>query len=140
MIILDTNVISAVMQSTPDPDVVAWLDRQTPQSLWTTTVTVFEIRFGLEILPASRRRKSLEDAFERTLEEDFEGRVLDFDQPAAHQAALIAARRRQAGQPVEFRDTQIAGIVVARRAILATRNVRHFSDITASIIDPWSAP
>ncbi|MBF0305409.1 MAG: hypothetical protein HQL41_07155 [Alphaproteobacteria bacterium] len=56
------------------------------------------------------------------------------------QAATIAARRRLAGQAVEFRDTQIAGIVLVRRAIPATRNVRHFADIAAQVVDPWAAP
>ncbi|MBF0372265.1 MAG: type II toxin-antitoxin system VapC family toxin [Alphaproteobacteria bacterium] len=139
MIVLDTNVISAIMRRDPDTHVAAWLDSQPPESVWTTTVTVFEIRFGLELLPAGRRRQELETAFDRALAEDFLGRVLKFDQAAAIEAASIAARRRLAGQSVEFRDTQIAGIVLARRAILATRNVRHFADIATQVVDPWAA-
>ena len=138
MIVLDTNVISALMLREPDQEVVAWLDRQPPESLWITTVTVFEIRFGLEILASGRRREQLEKAFIHALEEDFEGRVLPFDLTAAEEAARIAARRRRAGQSVEIRDTQIAGIVTARRATLATRNIRHFQDLSVEVIDPWS--
>lgn len=137
MIVLDTNVLSAAMRRKADPVVVAWLDRQPSESLWITTITVFEVRFGLELLSDGRRRKKLENAFAQALEEDFQRRILSFDFQAAEEAAKLAARRRNAGQPVEFRDTQIAGIVLAYRAALATRNVRHFQDLPVAVIDPW---
>jgi len=137
MIVLDTNVLSAAMRRKADPVVVAWLDRQPSESLWITTITVFEIRFGLELLSDGRRRKKLENAFAQALEEDFQRRILSFDFQAAEEAAKLAARRRNAGQPVEFRDTQIAGIVLAHRAALATRNVRPFQDLPVTVIDPW---
>lgn len=138
MIVLDTNVLSAVMRREPDAAVIAWLDRQPAESLWITTITVFEIRFGLELLDQGRRRRHLEEAFARALADDFDGRILPFDQAAAQEAGTLAARRRQSGQPVEFRDTQIAGIVTARRATLATRNIRHFQDLSITIVDPWT--
>ena len=138
MIVLDTNVVSALMRREADPVVVGWLDRQPPDEVWISAVSVFEILFGLELLAAGRRRRRLEDAFARALEEDFEGRVLPFEQSAARQAALIAARQRRAGRPVEIRDVQIAGIVATRRAALATRNTRHFAGLGIALIDPWS--
>ena len=139
MIILDTNVLSAVMHRKPDPVVVAWLDRQPTESLWLSTITVFEVRFGIDLLPVGRRRRDLDAAFQRTLEEDFEGRVLPFDRRAAEEAGVLAARWRRAGQPVELRETQIAGIATARQATLATRNTRHFSDLPISVVNPWAA-
>jgi len=139
VILLETNVVSALMQDTPDAAVTAWLDRQPTESLWTTSITVFEIRFGLELLATGRRRRSLEEAFEKALEDDFEGRIVSFDEPAAQEAGRIAAERRGLGRPVEIRDVQIAGIAVARRAAIATHNVRHFDGLGAEIIDPWSA-
>ena len=138
MIVLDTNVLSAVMRREADPSVVAWLDRQPAESLWTTAVTVFEIRFGLELLAPTRRRRQLEDAFTRALEEDFEGRILAFDHEAAREAAGRAAERRPAGKAVDFRDIEIAGIVSARRATLATRNARHFQGLGIEVVDPWA--
>ena len=138
MIILDTNVLSALMRSAPDLEVVAWLDRQASESLWITSITVFEARFGLALLTSGRRRRALERAFALLLEEDLENRVLDFDVAAATAAAEVAAARQQAGRPVEMRDTQVAGIAIARRATLATRNVRHFADLAVPVIDPWS--
>lgn len=139
MIVLDTNIISALMLREPDPVVVAWLDGLPAESIWTTAVTVFEVRMGLEILPAGRRRSQLEEAFAKALEDDFESRVLPFDQPAAEAAGRIAAERRRAGRTVEVRDVQIAGITKARKATLATRNVRHFEGCGVVLVNPWSA-
>lgn len=138
MILLDTNVLSALMQRDVDPAVMAWLDSQPSESIWTTSVTVFEIRFGLEILASGRRRRLLEDAFEKTLEEDFEGRIVPFDEAAAQAAGRIAAARRRIGRTIEIRDVQIAGIASARKAAIATRNLRHFEGLGPELIDPWS--
>ena len=126
------------MRSEPEPAVVKWLNGLPPESVWTTSITVFEVRLGLEILAAGRRRRQLEDAFARALEEDFEGRVLPFDQAAAQAAGRIAAERRRAGRAIEIRDVQIAGIISARRATLATRNIRHFEECGLVLVDPWS--
>jgi hypothetical protein len=137
VIILDTNVLSALMDSRADPHVVAWLDAQPWDSVWTTAITVFEVRFGLGILPAGARRKRLTADFDRLLAEDLEQRVLDFDAAAATEAASLAAQRSARGRPVDIRDTQIAGIARARRAALATRNVKHFDDAGVILVDPW---
>ena len=137
MIILDTNVLSAMMRAQPDRAVIAWLDGCPPESIWLTSVTVFEVRFGIELLAVGRRRMDLERAFDRALAEDFQGRVLSFDQAAAQEAASLAAHRKRQGRPVDIRDTQIAGIALARRAVLATRNTRHFQGLEVDVIDPW---
>ena len=139
MIILDTNVVSGLMRTVPDPQLIEWLDRQPDQSVWVTSITVFEARLGLALLPPGRRRRTLETAFVHLLEDDLEQRVLDFDLAAADSAAVLAAERRRAGRPVDVRDTLIAGIVLARRATLATRNVKHFADLKVPIVDPWAA-
>ena len=139
MIILDTNVLSALMSKAPEAAVVAWVDDQPAESVWITSITLFEVRFGLALLPAGRRRQKLETAFAQLLEEDLENRVLDFDSAAATAAASIAGERQKAGRPVDMRDTQIAGIALARRATLATRNVRHFADLKIPVVDPWVA-
>ncbi len=139
MIILDTNVLSALMRTAPEAPVVAWLDRQPAESVWITSITLFEARLGLALLPTGRRRRRLEAIFARLLKEDLENRVLDFDSAAATEAASVSAERQKAGRPVDMRDTQIAGIALARRATLATRNVRHFGDLKVPIVDPWAA-
>jgi len=95
LIVLDTNVLSTLMQKAPEPLVVDWLDHQPAESVWITTVTLFEARLGLALLPAGRRRKALEAAFNQLLLEDLEGRVLDFDRPSAEAAAALAAERQR---------------------------------------------
>lgn len=137
MIILDTNVLSALMHKPPQAAVVAWLDRQPAESVWITSITLFEARLGLALLPKGRPRQTLEAAFARLLAEDLENRVLDFDSAAATEAASLAADRQKAGRPIDMRDTQIAGIALARRATVATRNVRHFADLGVPLVDPW---
>lgn len=138
MILLDTNVLSALMRRDADRVVIDWLDAQPPESIWTTAITVFEIRFGLEILADGRKRKALEGAFSSALADELDGRVLAFDHAAAEAAAAIAAAGRAAGRPVEIRDVQIAGIASARKATLATRNTRHFEGAGIALIDPWA--
>jgi predicted nucleic acid-binding protein len=138
MIIIDTNVLSALMRAPPETPVVAWLDRQPAESVWITSITLFEAHLGMALLPSSRRRKTLEVAFARVLKEDLENRVLDFDGAAATEAASLAAERQKNGRPVDMRNTQIAGIALARHATLATRNVRHFTDLKISLVDPWA--
>ena len=135
MIILDTDVLSAVMRA--EAAAILWLDRQPRPSVWSTTVTILEIRFGLAIMPVGRRWTERQAAFELLLSEKLEGRVLSFDERAAEETALLMAARHRAGMPRELRDTMIAGIALAQRATLATRNVRHFHDLRVKIVDPW---
>lgn len=137
MIVLDTNVLSALMRTRPEAVVVEWLDRQAADSVWLTSITVFEARFGLALLPKGRRRSGLERAFDRVLTEDLSSRVLTLDEMAAVTAAQLAADRQRAGRVVDLRDTLIAGIAQARRATIATRNTRHFEGLDVPVVDPW---
>ena len=139
MIVLDTNVLSALMRAEPDRAVVRWLDGLAPESIWSTSITLFEVQFGLDVLPDGERKTALHHAFHQAVYVDMHGRILDFDAPAAAAAGTIAARQRALGRPVDMRDTQIAGIIAARRATLATRNVRHFADTGLALVDPWGA-
>ncbi len=137
MIILDTNVISALMRGDPEERVVRWLDQQPAQSIWITSITLFEARLGIALLPKGKRQRALEVSFGRLVQEDLENRIADFDATAAHEAAALAAARQKAGRHVDLRDTQIAGIAAARRATLATRNVKHFQGLKITVVDPW---
>jgi predicted nucleic acid-binding protein len=138
VILLDTNVISALMRQAPETKVVAWLDRQPRSSVWTTSITLLELRFGLQIMAAGKKRSTLMSLFERMLRDKIENRVVSFDAAAALQASDVMAIRQKAGRPVELRDTMIAGIALASRATLATRNVRHFADLALALVDPWA--
>ena len=138
MIILDTNVISALMQQQPDPVVVAWLDEQPAESIWITSITLFEARYGIALLTHGQRKATLQERFEQLMQEDLENRVLLFDANAAEHAAELAAQRKERGRPVDMRDTCIAGIALAKRATLATRNLRHFKDLSVTVVSPWA--
>ena len=137
MILLDTNVLSALMQQQPDAKVVAWLDQQPAEFIWISSVTLFEARYGLALLPSGRRKTLLHERFDQLLQDDLRNRVLPFDADAAAQAAELAAERKARGRPVDMRDTFIAGVALARRAVLATRNTRHFDDLRVTVVDPW---
>jgi hypothetical protein len=137
LILLDTNVLSALMRRRPPDAVVAWLDGQPASSIWTTAVTVFEIEYGLRRLPEGKRRSTLEAAFRSVLTEEFGGRILSFDADAAQFAGAISAELEAAGRPVEIRDVQIAGIARARKAVVATRNIKHFQHACRTV-DPWA--
>jgi predicted nucleic acid-binding protein len=139
VIILDTNVLSALMQTGPDPAVVRWVDQQPADSVWLTSVTVFETRFGLALLPKGRRRTALERAFDSVLADDLSNRVADFDAIAAAGAARLADERQRRGRTIDLRDTLIAGIAQARRATIATRNTAHFEGLEVPVVNPWTA-
>jgi predicted nucleic acid-binding protein len=138
MTILDTNVVSELMNDPPDSRVIAWLDHEIGSSIWTTSVTILEIESGLQMMPAGKRQTGLSAIFERILDK-MEHRITVFDEEAARQSAKLTALRRKKGRVVEMRDTMIAGIVLAHRATLATRNTSHFADLSATVVNPWSA-
>ncbi|MGD0600968.1 MAG: type II toxin-antitoxin system VapC family toxin [Terriglobales bacterium] len=138
MIVLDTNVLSALMRQTPDKNVIVWLDKQPRTSIWTTAVTILEIRFGLQVMPLGKRRSLLIREFETVLDK-IGYRVAPFDAAAAQQAGDLMASRQKKGRPGDLRDTMIAGIVLARHATLATRNITHFEDLSVPVINPWLA-
>jgi toxin FitB len=139
MIVLDTNVLSAIMRTEPDEAITKWLDLQPRDSVWITTVTLMELRFGILTLATGQRQAFLSLSLSVLLEEMIQGRIASFDTEAADRAAVLMAERKRKGRPMEIRDTLIAGIVLSRRATLATRNSAHFSDLGSSVVNPWNA-
>ncbi len=139
MIILDTNVLSALMSRIPDKQVISWLDKQPRTSMWTTSVTVLEIRYGLQTMPLGKRREALVQAFETVLVDKIDGRIASFDATAAQFSGDLMAVRHKKGRPGDLRDTMIAGIALAFQATLATRNISHFEDLSVPLINPWAS-
>jgi hypothetical protein len=137
MIVLDTNVISELMHKITDTRVVNWLDGQPRTSVWTTSVTVMEIRYGLQILPEGKRRTLMTVTFEKILTDHLEGRIAAFDSAAAERAGELMALRHKKGRHVEVRDAMIAAIILDRNATFATRNTVHFDDLSVPVINPW---
>jgi hypothetical protein len=136
MIVVDTNIISELMRPAPSPMIVDWVRRQRPSELCTTAVTVAEIRYGLERLPDGRRKNDLLEAVGEIFR-SFGDYVFPFDTAAAGHYARIVTHRDKIGRPMDGFDGQIAAICRARRADLATRNVRDFEETGIKIIDPW---
>jgi predicted nucleic acid-binding protein len=140
MIVLDTNVLSELMRPKPSPLVVAWIAKKHAAELFTTSITEAEILYAIELLSGGKRREMLRAAAEGMFVEDFVGRILSFDSDAARAFSEIAARRRLLGKPISHPDAQIAAIVRARRAVLATRDIDDFQDCDIKVIDPWAVP
>ena len=139
MIIIDTNVVSELLRPVPEPQVEQWLSEQDGRTVYLTAVSEAELRHGLAIMPAGKRRASLTDAVDRILREDLAGRILPFDSDAAQSYAVIAAARRSAGRPIAQADCQIAAIAHSRSAIVATRNTPDFEGCDIDLINPWNA-
>lgn len=137
MIILDTNVLSALMQVRPDTAVINWLDAQPAEIIWVNSITLFEARYGLNLLPEGQRKATLLERFEQIVQTDLANRIVVFDVRAAGKAAELAALRKSLGRPVDMRDTFIAGIAMAHSATLATRNTKHFEDLSTPVVNPW---
>ncbi|AGY58300.1 PilT protein domain protein [Gloeobacter kilaueensis JS1] len=116
---------------------MAWVAQQNPQELFTTSIAEAEISYGVALLEAGQRRTQLESAVRQMFEQDFYRRILPFDSPAAVLYGPLVAQRRKLGKPIAQADAQIAAIVRAQAATLATRNIRDFTDCQLSLISPW---
>jgi len=138
MFVLDTNVASELMRPAPSTAVTKWIADRNAKELFLTAVSEAELRYGIAIMPAGRRRNALEAAMTRWLNQRFGKRVLPFDSAAARAYAKIAADRRHAGRPISEADCRIAAISRSNGAVLVTRNVRDFESAGIALIDPWS--
>ena len=139
MIVLDTNVISELMLPRPSEVVFSWVVAQATPTLYVTTISEAELRYGVAILPTGRRRDRLLAVVEGILQVDFAGRVIPFDREAARAYAAIASTRRATGLPLDVADCQIAAIARSVGAAVATRNVRDFEGCEIDVINPWDA-
>ncbi len=138
MIVLDTNVVSELIAPSPAASVINWVMNQTATSLYLTTISEAELRYGAELLPAGRRRDRLTAEIEEMLNVDFAGRILPFDRRAASAYATIAAARRSAGNPISYADCQIAAIARSEGAAVATRDEGGFHDCGIDVLNPWT--
>ena len=140
MIILDTNVISELMLAVPSPSILHWFSANRGSTeFFTTTVTMAEIFYGVELLPKGKRRDKLQAEAEAVFNTDLAGHILSFDEQAARAFAEIAAGRRAKVRPIAELDAQIAAIARIRGAVLATRNTVDFEGCGVRLINPWQA-
>ena len=138
MIVLDTNVISELTRQSPAPRVISWLDALTAAEIATTAITAAELLYGVAKMPDGRRKTELAAAVHGLLSDDFQGRVLSFDEPAAHRYADIVTGREHLGRPISVADAQIAAICRTIDATLATRNTDDFRETGIELINPWT--
>lgn len=138
MLVIDTNVISELMRLQPTPAVAEWIAEHDVQEIYLTAIGEAELRYGVAIMPAGKRKTTLEAAMAYWLNHGFGARILPFDSAAARAYAEVAAECRHSGRPISEADCQIAAICRARDAVLVTRNVRDFQCAGIEIADPWA--
>jgi len=139
VIVLDTNVISEPMRAEPDGAVLNWLNEQIDRALFTTSVTVLELRFGVERLPEGKRKTILWDVLDFTLLRLVGQRILPFDTAAAMECARIAAQAEAGGTPIGQADAQIAAIARTHKFAIATRDIVPFKQAGLTVINPWGS-
>jgi predicted nucleic acid-binding protein len=137
VIVLDTNVVSEGAKRMPSEIVLSWLDAQIPSAVFTTTITLAEVLYGIEALPPGKRRTRLLAAAEKMFAQDFAGRILPFDEDAARLYATIVASRNAVGRPISQLDAMIAAIARTHRATVATRNTADFEHCGIQLVNPW---
>lgn len=134
--LLDTNVISEVMKPTPNPRVTAFLQEQ-QDSLWLSVVVLFELEYGMRLLPEGRRRSQIR-AVVAGIVATYGDRVLPLGSNEAQRAAWLRARAHRRGKPVQIGDALIAGTADANALVVATRNASHFAAFGIEVVNPWN--
>jgi predicted nucleic acid-binding protein len=137
MILLDTNVVSEPLRHAPQVRVIEWIDAQPLETLFLSAVTVAELRAGVALLPAGKRREGLQENLEKRVLPLFIGRVLPFDLACTRAYAELMAKARAAGLAVAAADSYIAAIAVANGFAVATRDASPFEAAGAVVINPW---
>ena len=139
MIVLDTNVVSEPLKSTSDPAVTAWLDQQILETLFLTTISLAELRYGVAALPDGRRKKTLGKAIENQVVALFGSRLLGFDESAATVYAELRSRAKSAGITIGTADAYIAATAAANGFTVATRDVEPYQAAGLRVVNPWEA-
>lgn len=139
MILLDTNVVSEPLRLAPDARVTNWIDAQALETLFLSAITVAELRAGMALLPAGKRRSGLQESLETRVLPLFSGRVLPFDLNCTRAYAELIARARATGLAVASADGYIAAIAVANGLTVATRDTGPFAAAGVAVINPWQA-
>jgi len=137
MILLDTNVISESMKPEPNPAVRNWLDGQSAETFYLSTVTIAELLFGIGTLRKGRRKDKLGAALDGVLEL-FAGRILPFDIGAARRYADLAVKARAPGKGFPTPGGYIAAIAASHEFAVASRDASAFIAAGLTVIDPWT--
>ncbi|MHB1279893.1 MAG: PIN domain-containing protein [Acidithiobacillus sp.] len=139
MIVIDTNVISELWKIEPNPNVLAWIDAQTIETLYLSAITVAELRYGLATMPEGKRRTIYQERLENDVLPAFAGRVLAFDLDTSKTYADLMARARAGGKAIGKADGYIAATAAAHGLMVATRDTSPFEAAQLNTINPWEA-
>jgi len=138
--LLDTNVLSEFnRRGDPNPAVKQWLEVADTRSLYASVLTFAEIRFGVELLPTSKRRTLLEEWLDRDLPAWFEGRVLPVDRSIADRWGVLRAQAQMKGRPLSVVDGLLAATALEHGLTLVSRNVGDFAEVGLAVVNPWEA-
>ena len=136
--LLDTNVVSEWTKPRPDSGVVAWLAEADEDRVFISVITLAELRYGIERMPAGARRSRLDAWVSEQLPARFEARVLSIDGETADIWGRVTAREKTAGRPVGIMDAFIAATAERHDLTLVTRNVADFNALGVGLINPWN--
>jgi toxin FitB len=137
MYILNTNILSELMDPKGASAVLVWADAVSPEDQFTTAMSQAEVLYGLAVMPKGKRRADRIIWADQMFAEDFPGRILPFDQRAAGHYADILSSRRSLGRRIDTIDAQIAAVARATGMTVVTRNVRDFQDCGIDLVNPW---
>ncbi|MEX3630134.1 MAG: type II toxin-antitoxin system VapC family toxin [Burkholderia sp.] len=138
MILLDTNVLSEPLKAPGDMNVLAWIDAQMIETLYLSTISLAELRFGIAVLPEGKRQDTLHERLEQRVLPLFAGRILSFDAPASEAYATLRSRARSTGKAIAPADGYIAGIAATHGFAVATRDTSPFDAAGLVVINPWT--
>ena len=130
-------MLSELMRAAPEPSVLSWADSLPIGEVFLTSITVAECLYGVERLPAGKRKTGLAASLSAMLADDFDGRVPAFDAAAAARYAVLVANGERLGHPVSMADAQIAAICQVHSATLATRNTKDFGRLGIALHNPF---
>jgi toxin FitB len=137
--LLDTNCISELVHSKPEPSVLEWMEAADESLLYLSVLTLGEIRKGVAGLSQSRRRSHLEAWLELDLHARFSGRILSIDAPIADRWGLLAAEAKRKGKPLPAVDGLLAATAIHHNLTIVSRNISDFASTQVSLLNPWES-
>lgn len=135
--LLDTNCISELVRGNPEPRVLQWIDAVDEGLLYLNVLTLGEIRKGIALLPAGKRRTALETWLELELRTRFAGRILAIEDAIADRWSVLAAAAKQHGIALSVIDGLLAATALHYELTLVTRNVSDFGSTQVQLVNPW---
>jgi toxin FitB len=135
--LLDTNVISELVKSRPNPDVIAWIASTEESSFHLSVLTWGEIRKGIASLEDRTRRELLEKWLNRELAIRFAGRILPIDRAVADRWGQLMGAEQARKQPLPVIDGLLAATALHFDLVLVTRDTKHLETHNVPHLNPW---